>query len=169
MTEVRPLTDDDVAIVNKLLSDHADMDIVNEIFNKYYRSVQRLISAGKTLLDDDDEMEQALLDRLRGIVKLAPPDEIFIRSYQKIWMTREQIKNRDVAWFLGQDYKHLVKKDHKQSMIEGILGCIRNKFPSIPAEEQEKFWLLIMDILIDVAKFVKLLDAAKAADVAANK
>lgn len=150
-----PLTDADVEIILKRLSKLSSKD-VNKIFDDYVNLIKTLISTVRKTLDFDDEDQIVELDRMIRIINLAPNDEIFIRSKDKIWFARSHIENKNEDWFINRDYSAHIKKDQKQVMIETLISIIQTGFSEMSPREKEVYWGKAQQML-DIVKRYKML------------
>lgn len=151
--EARPLDDDDVAREQELIYklSEKNQQIFSELTNEYLLSIKRILVAAESVCTDDKE--KAEIDRLKRIIKLCPLDELFIRSKDKIYSAREQIKNKDMAFFTKKEYKSLIKEDFKKSMIESILSIVKYRCMTLTQEESEYYWQIIFKMLNLVTRY----------------
>lgn len=153
--DVVPLTEEEVELQKKKLLE-ADPKVLNDIYNtcsQVFNSILVMV-----IKQTDDEEEIVEVERLKRIINLAPIEERFIRTKDKIWAAREHILNKNAKWFLDRDYKNLIKKDHNQVFVETIVGLVRDRYNSLSAEDKEKYWEKALLLLRNVARFKKLIE-----------
>lgn len=148
----RTLTDDDVAEMQKRIS-QANPDVINDIYRRYSDCLNGLISLAREQTTDETEIVE--LERLKRIINLAPIDERFIRSKDKIWNVREHIINKDSKFFMERDYSANIKKDHNQTFIETIIEITKDKFTTLSDKEKDFYWKKAATLLNCVVRFKK--------------
>ena len=151
--EVKPMTDDDVNNVRKRLA-LLDEKELNYIIDTYSQVIKGVLTLAMKNTNDEDEIVE--LERLKRIINLAPKDELFIRSKDKVWAARKRIINRDIKWFLNRDYSKLIKRDSKQVMIETLINIAKNSYVKLDPEEQEMYWQKGFKVLQIVAQYKKI-------------
>lgn len=151
---VAPLSEKDIEDQKKRLL-NANPDELSKIYNTCSQVINSmLVMVIKQTNDEEDIVE---VERLKRVINLAPVDERFLRSKDKIWAAREHILNKNADWFLNRDYKGLIKKDHNQSMIETIVSLVKERYNSLSQEDQNRYWEKATMLLNNVARFKKLL------------
>lgn len=151
-----PMTDDDVAVIMRKLG-NLDVKQMNDLFNGYVQQIKGLVTIMKKAMNPREEEEELVeLERLSRLINMVPSDEIFIRSYQKIWHARHHILAKDADWFLKRDYSANIKKDQKQTMIETIIRLIQSKYLGMTDAERVIYWNKGLEMLKLVATFKKL-------------
>jgi hypothetical protein len=136
--EPRNLTDDDVKAAMQRLS-KANVNVLNDVYRKYSNAVTSILTTAIKQTKDDSEIIE--LERLRRLTTLAPLEEMFIRSKDKIWSVREHIVKKNADYFIKKDYSKMIKKDHNQAFLENIIEIVRSKFLDLSPEEQEFYWI----------------------------
>jgi hypothetical protein len=151
--DVSPMTDADVNNVRKRLTllDEKEMNYIIDTYSQIIKGVLTL--AMKNTKDEDEIVE---LERLKRIINLAPKDELFIRSKDKVWAARKRVIDRDINWFLNRDYSKLIKRDSKQVMIETLINIAKNSYLKLDADEQEMYWQKGFKVLQIVAQYKKI-------------
>ena len=151
--EPKPLSEQDIEDIKRRLA-NVDPDKINEIYTKCSQLINRLITmVMKQSLDEDEIVE---IEHLKRVINLAPLEEIFIRSKDKIWNVREHIMNKNADYFIKKDYRTQIKKDHNQVFIETIVNNIKQRFAVLPADDQAKYWQIATELLRNVAVYKKL-------------
>jgi hypothetical protein len=156
--DAKPLDDNDIDKLRKKIATLPDetLDVLNKMYNNYSQLISSLIvTILKQTKDEDDIVE---VERVKRLISLAPADEIFFRSKDKVWAARSHIIAKNADWFLNRDYKHLIKKDSKQVMIETLVNFVKRLYKTISSEEKEKYWLIAAKLLNLVANFKKILN-----------
>jgi hypothetical protein len=148
-----PLTEDQVEAIRKRLA-NADPTELNKIFNTQTQVINATLQMAIKQTDEEDEIVE--LEHVKRIINMAPADELFIRSKDKIWAVRKHILNKDATFFLNKDYKSLIKKDKNQSMIETLVSIIKERYVALSHEDQEQYWLKGIKLLQLVASYKKL-------------
>lgn len=151
---IKPLSEDDIAAQKKRLLD-ADPKELNDIYNKCLQVINSMLVMVMKQTDDDEEIVE--VERLKRVINLSPLEEVFIRSKDKIWASREHILNKNADWFLNRDYKNLIKKDHNQVFIETIVSLIKDRYNTLPLEDKDKYWEKALLLLRNIARFKKLI------------
>jgi hypothetical protein len=151
--EVIPMTDADVNNVRKRLA-LLDEKELNYIIDTYSQIIKGVLTLAMKNTKDEDEIVE--LERLKRIINLAPKDELFIRSKDKVWAARKRVINRDINWFLNRDYSKLIKRDSKQVMIETLINIAKNSYLKLDPEEQEMYWQKGFKVLQIVAQYKKI-------------
>jgi hypothetical protein len=149
----KPMSDEEVANARKRLASLSVADL-NSILDTYTRLTKGLLTM--TLKNTKDEEEIVEIERLKRLVNMAPKEELFLRSKDKIWAARVPIMEKNAAWFINRDYGSLIKKDNKQVMIETLISIIRDMFESLSEEEKELYWRKAIELLQLVATYKKL-------------
>lgn len=152
--EAAPLSEEDVERQKKKLLE-ADPKVLSDIFNTCAQVFNSLLVMVLKQTDDEDEIVE--VERLKRVINLAPVEERFIRSKDKIWAAREHILNKNADWFLNRDYKNLIKKDHNQVLIETIVSLVKDRYNTLSKEDQDKYWEKAILLLRNVARYRKLL------------
>ena len=152
-SDVSPMTDEDVNNVRKRLAllDEKEMNYIIDTYSQIIKGVLTL-----TMKNTKDEDEIVELERLKRIINLAPKDELFIRSKDKVWAARKRVIDRDINWFLNRDYSKLIKRDSKQVMIETLINIAKNSYLKLDTEEQEMYWQKGFKVLQIVAQYKKI-------------
>ena len=150
---IKPLSEDDIAAQKKRLLD-ADPKMLNDIYNTCLQVINSMLVMVMKQTDDDEEIVE--VERLKRVINLSPLEEVFIRSKDKIWSSREHILNKNADWFLNRDYKNLIKKDHNQVFIETIVSLIKDRYNTLPLEDKDKYWEKALLLLRNIARFKKL-------------
>jgi hypothetical protein len=152
--QAKPLSEADIEAQKKRLAE-ADPKELNEIFNTCSQVINSiLVMVLKQTKDEEDIVE---VERLKRVINLAPLDERFLRSKDKIWAAREHILNKNADWFLKRDYKGLIKKDHNQVLIETIVSLVKERYDSMSTEDREKYWQKAIMLLRNVGRYKKLI------------
>lgn len=153
---IRPLTDEDCAIFyDKLKGPKAEpFAKICERFVSKIKDMLKIIES-KCLTDK----EKTRIAQSHQLARLAPDREIFIRCFQKIWVMRTSITTKNAEWIKNQDYSHLVKKDSKQDMINGIISLVKDSWDSLTPDETQKYWRVMQELLVETASFITLLNA----------
>lgn len=151
--EARPLTDDDVDEMRKRIA-KCDPDKLNDIYNKYSQTLNGMITFCEKQTKDEEEIIE--ISGIRRLINLAPIDERFLRTKDKIWQVRNHILAKDAEYFINKDYKNLIKKDKKQTMIETLVGMVKRKYVTLQPEIKEKYWEKAYKLLGIVAQYKKL-------------
>lgn len=151
--EVKPMTDEDVNNIRKRLS-MLDEKELNYIIDTYSQIIKGVLTLAMKNTKDEDEIVE--LERLKRIINLAPKDELFIRSKDKVWAARKRVINRDINWFLNRDYSKLIKRDSKQVMIETLINIAKNSYLKLDSDEQEIYWQKGFKLLQIVAQYKKI-------------
>lgn len=149
-----PLNEEEVEAQKKRLLE-ADPKILTDIFNVHSQVSNSILVMVLKQTEDEDEIVE--IERLKRIFNLAPIEERFIRSKDKVWGAREHILNKNAKWFIDRDYKNLIKKDHNQVFIETIVSLVKDRYMSLSTEDQERYWEKALIILRNVARFKKLI------------
>jgi hypothetical protein len=149
----KPLSDDDVDEIRRRLA-KADPKELNDIFNVHSQLLNAVLTTAIKQTKDEDEIVE--IERIKRLINLAPIDERFVRSKDKIWNVRNQILEKNTQWFLDRDYSSLVKKDHNQATIETIMSIIRDKFHTLSKAEMDHYWNKAIALLQNVARYKKL-------------
>lgn len=152
--EVKPLSEEEIELQKKRLL-AADPKVLTDIFNTCSQVINSLLVMVIKQTEDEDEIVE--VERLKRVINLAPVEERFIRSKDKIWAAREHILNKNADWFLNRDYKNLIKKDHNQVLIETIVSLVKDRYNTLSKEDQDKYWEKALLLLRNVARFKKLL------------
>lgn len=161
---ITPLNDNDVENIMKKLA-NADLNDVKDITTKFCLAVKSMITASQQKVSMDlrnkmsyvNENDVVELDRMKRIINLAPVEEMIIRAKDKVWNVREHIINKNTKFFLDRDYSAIIKKDHNQSVIEGIIHIIKNSFNRLSPNEQEFYWNKAIIMLNCVSRLKKIL------------
>ena len=127
---------------------------LNKIYSDYGGHINKLIML--CLRQTKDEYELVELDCIKRIVNLAPADERFLRSKDKVWAVRQHIQDKNEKYFMTKDYSHLIKKDRNQSMLETIMAIAKNGFAKLSAAEKDKYWKIGNDLVSLIEAFKKL-------------
>ena len=152
----KTFNDDDVLLMQKQLA-AVDQDELFKIFNIYVQNINAVIAIAKEQAKQDDDEEDILaLLQVSRILGVAPPDEIFIRSHQKIWVNREQILNKNIDFFLNRNYSHLIKQDRHQTFLTTLINIIKHKFAKLDKDVQNLYWNKIFCLLQCIIKYKKL-------------
>jgi len=151
---IKPLSEAEVEEQKKKLLS-ADPKVLTDIYNTCSQVINSLLVI--ILKQTDDEEEIVEVERLKRVINLAPVEERFIRTKDKIWAAREHILNKNADWFLNRDYKNLIKKDHNQVLIETIVSLVKDRYNSLNEEDREKYWEKAILLLRNVARFKKLI------------
>ncbi len=136
----------------------ADPNELNDIFNKFAQTINNIITLVLKQTPKEDIEDIVEIERLKRIINLLPIDERMYRCKDKIWMARNQLIEKDHEWFYNRSFKHLIKKDAKQVMIETLMGMVRRKFKTLSKEEQDIYWDLLHKMLHLVARYKKLVN-----------
>lgn len=156
----KPLSEEDV---NRAIAKLSTLSVkeINDICDGYARQLKGLITyVRKSLNPKTDEDDIIEIDRIMRIVNMCPKDDLFIRSKDKIWHARNHILSKDAKWFLDRDYSGLIKKDHKQRMIETIIKMTRSRYLQLTDSERDFYWEKAFEMLRLVATFKKLTNEA---------
>jgi hypothetical protein len=156
--DIKPLDEADIDKLKKKISSLPDetLDVLNKMYNNYSQIISSLIiTILKQTKDEDDIVE---IERVKRIISLAPGDEIFFRSKDKVWGARVHILHKNADWFLNRDYKHLIKKDSKQVMIETLLNFVKRLYKELSSDEKDKYWIIAAKLLNLVANFKKIVN-----------
>ena len=153
--KIRPLSEEDVRALQKRICE-ADPKKLNKIFSDFSNCINTVIRMLLSQIDKEDEDEIVELERVKRIINLAPLDERFLRSKDKLWAARNQIREKDASYFITKNYNGLIKKDSNQVMIETLIGIIRNKYELLSNEELELYWN-ILNKLVDIVQLYKIL------------
>ena len=151
--EVTPMTDEDVNNIRKRLA-MLDEKELNYIIDTYSQVIKGVMTIAMKNTKDEDEIVE--LERLKRLINLAPKDELFIRSKDKVWAARKRVINRDINWFLNRDYSKLIKRDSKQVMIETLINIAKNSYLKLDSDEQEIYWQKGFKLLQIVAQYKKI-------------
>lgn len=153
LDNVKPMSEDDYANLQKKLATVNPSEL-NTIYNDYGGKINKLIMLAMKQTKDESEIVE--LESLKRIVNLAPADERFLRSKDKIWAARTFIIEKNEKYFMEKNYGKLIKKDRNQAMLETIMSIAKNGFKSLKPEEKEMYWTIGYELLHTVAKFKKL-------------
>jgi hypothetical protein len=151
--EVTPMSDADVNNIRKRLA-MLDEKELNYIIDTYSQVIKGVLTIAMKNTKDEDEIVE--LERLKRLINLAPKDELFIRSKDKVWAARKRVINRDINWFLNRDYSKLIKRDSKQVMIETLINIAKNSYLKLDSAEQEIYWQKGFKLLQIVAQYKKI-------------
>lgn len=157
--KIKPLDDGDIARIMSHIVRGGDEAInnSNKIFTEFRNMITELIRLIESNIEDDDLEEIAELDRLKRLISLAPEEQIFLRCKDKIWLTREQLLNKDLEWFIGKECSHLIKNDKNKEFIETLMRIVKRKFLELDEEEKDEYWKYIHKLLNIVARFQKII------------
>jgi hypothetical protein len=134
-------------------------DAISTIINNYFMTVKNLMTTVQKKISNDkeiDETDSLSIDRLKRLVNLCPPEEIFIRSKEKIWAVRMHIVNKNADYFMKKDYSGMIKKDEKQTMLESLIIICKSRYNQMSAEEKEIYWMYANELLKSVIQYKKL-------------
>jgi hypothetical protein len=151
---VKTLNDEDVEREIKNMQS-IDPDVMNDIYKNFSNAVMSIVTAASEQTEDEKDLVQ--LDRIKRILNLAPMEERFIRSKEKVWGVRNYILNKNVDYFLNKDYSGMIKKDHNQVLLEKLIEIVRDNFINLSAEDKEFYWKKANILLHCVAKYKKML------------
>lgn len=153
LDKVKALDDDTLNNLQKRLATVNPTEL-NKIYSDYGGLINKLILL--CLKQTKDESEKVELECIKRIVNLAPSDERFLRSKDKIWAVRSYILEKKEDYFLNKDYSHLIKKDRNQAMLETIMAIAKNGFKRLTPIEKDAYWTIGMDLLRLIAQFKKM-------------
>lgn len=150
--ELCPLNDDDVDNEMRIL---ADMPInqMKKLLNTYLQTINSIIVTSIHMCDDEDDAME--LERLKRLVRFLPAEETFIRSKNKIWAVREQIKNRNEDFFLNIDHNKYIKNDRNKTFITNLLDIALNAQKRFSKREKDIFWNKVDTLLQCTIQFNK--------------
>ena len=156
------MTDGDVAVVRTHLMKLVDVgrfkaELLEEIYNEYYKHCMGVVDLITRTTKAESELVE--IDQLKRILRICTVDEIFIRTWAKVWKMRDNILNKRADWFLGQDFKHIIKPDNKQVFLETIVKMAKHRHNTMTEAEREIYWKKGFSLLGCIARFVKLVDA----------
>jgi erythromycin esterase-like protein len=155
------MTDADVAVVRSHLmrlveSKKCDADELEKIYSEYYKHCMGVVDLITRSTKDESELIE--LDQLKRIIRICTVDEIFIRTWAKIWKMRDNIMAKRADWFLGQDFKHIIKPDRKQVFLETLVAMAKNRHRHMTPEQHEIYWKKGYSMMGCIARFVKIVD-----------
>lgn len=153
-----PMSEDDYEREKSKLF-RTNPDVISTIINNYFMTVKNLMTTVQKKISSDKEMDESdalSIDRLKRLVNLCPPEEIFIRSKEKIWAVRMHIINKNADYFMQKDYSSLIKKDEKQTMLESLIIICKSRYNKMTAEEKEVYWMYANELLKSVIQCKKL-------------
>lgn len=150
------LTDDDVLAVQKKLV-NIDPKQLNEIYNTYKQTLNSMLAIAKEQAKMANEEDDIItIEHICRVLNLAPVDEIFIRSKEKIWHHQDKIIHRDAKYFIEKNYSAMIKKDKNQAFLESLISIIKSKFLELTKEQQNVYWARSAALLNCVIRFKKL-------------
>jgi hypothetical protein len=155
------MTDGDVAVVRSHLMKLVDAgkfkaEDLEKIYMEYYKHCMGVVDLITKTTDIKNEDAHIQIDQLKRILRICTVDEIFIRTWAKLWKVRDNILNKRADWFLGQDFKHIIKPDNKQVFLETIVKMAKQRHNSMNEAEREIYWRKGFSLLGCIAQFVKL-------------
>lgn len=150
--KVKPLTSDDV---NTIRQDLLKLDNVfmTKMTSEYYNCIRSIIVRLSSQVTDDDDLASLL--QLQRIFNFAPADEIFIRTYEKVWAVKHHLIKRNAKYFLEKDYSFLVKKDGNENFIISLIEILRDQYEQMLPEEKSFYWKKGLQIVKYIATFKK--------------
>ena len=155
------MTDGDVAVVRSHLMKLVEAgkfkaEVLEVIYNDYYKHCIGVVDLITRTTKAESELVE--IDQLKRIIRICTVDEVFIRTWAKVWKMRDNILAKRADWFLGQDFKHIIKPDRKQVFLETLVSMAKNRHNSMTDAEREIYWKKGFSLLECIAKFVKLVD-----------
>ena len=155
------MTDNDVATVRSHLMKLVEAgkfkaETLEVIYNDYYKHCMGVVDLITRTTKAESELVE--IDQLKRIIRICTVDEVFIRTWAKLWKMRDNILNKRSDWFLGQDFKHIIKRDRKQVFLETIVAIAKNRHNIMTEAEREIYWRKGFALLECIAKFVKLVE-----------
>lgn len=163
---VTGMTEEDVANENRKLA-KVDPDVLNDLYNTQSQIFNSIVTMVKKQLTDEEDLVE--VERLQRILNLAPVDEKFIRTKDKIWAVREHIINKNAKFFLDRDYSKQIKKDGNQVFLETLISLIKEQYNALSAKDQNFYWEKASQLLIQVCKYHKLLKTVEAQEESNKK
>jgi CII-binding regulator of phage lambda lysogenization HflD len=154
---VTTMSEDDVSSELKKLA-KVDPKVLNDIYNTHAQLINAIVAMVKKQLKDEEDIVE--IEHLQRVLNLAPLDEKFIRTKDKIWAVREHLIKKNAKFFLDRDYSKQIKKDHNQVMMETLVNLVKIQFNSLSAEDQDFYWQKGNMLLVNVCKYYKLLETA---------
>lgn len=149
-----PLTDRDVENLMQKVA-RADAKLITPIFNEYNNVLNSILSMmRKQAVDEEDIVE---VDRAKRIIGLCPMEEKLFRTKDKIWNVRNQILNKDLNFFMTNDYSGMIKNDQNRAFIEAMIEIIKENFIELTKKEQDFYWSKFTKLLHLVAKFKEII------------
>jgi hypothetical protein len=159
------ITDDQIAERMKKLRS-CDPDEINDIYDEFSRAAIRMLTFSKKKCSKMSEEVIVEVDRLARLINLAPNFEKFHRSYDKLYIVRDKILNRDDDFFIKKDYTGVIKKDEKEQMLETLKDVILNCWHTLDEQDKNFYWTQILLMLKQVLRFKKLLqDKLKTSEI----
>jgi len=136
----KPLSEEDVTREMKKLGALSSAQI-NEVCNGYANAIKQILQMVKSQLNTKTDIDYITsIEQLLRIIKLAPAEELFIRSKDKIFAARHRILEKDADFFINRDYSQNIKRDEKARMIETLISIIQFKWRELSEAEKKIYW-----------------------------
>lgn len=180
MDKLKPMTVEDCAKQLKVIArfNQEDAKTTVDIMTEYHKDINMIIAIienkaksriryardmfRKTRdnkykdIEEEAEAETIELHRLKNVLKLAPTEEIFLRTIPKMWISKEYILARNKDFFIKQDFSHLIKKDERQELIENLVDLFKSNALSMSDSEINKYWDRSIQLIGLIARFKKI-------------
>lgn len=136
--------------IKKLNGTPEELDIITNVFNTRINSI---IQFGRQ--KNPDAQEFVLLDSVVKETEVADQTLIIEKCKDKIWGSREYIKERNEQYFLARDYGNLIKKDHNQELIQMLVNLVKGGWQTLYIEEKYVLWQKTRTMLKAVIYYAK--------------
>jgi hypothetical protein len=117
----------------------------------FHSQIAKVLKIIDSKLPNDIEV-----DRLKRLIRIARDEEplmIINKCKDKIWDSREQIREKNKDYFLQKEYGEYIRKDKNQMFIEGLIGLFKQSHKMLNKKEMEIIWKINNKLLDDICEY----------------
>lgn len=144
-----PLSDDEIKVLRQRLL-KIERKHRNDIIDSFAKSLKQVVLMAKKACKKEDEIVE--LDRVRRILNILPNDDLFLFCHDKIWLVREQIKKRNVDFFMNVVCD--IPKDDTQDLVFALIELVRDNYNKLSAVDKDAYWKCVQILLDSVDRFI---------------
>lgn len=109
------------------------------ICEKFHRCIADMITLVRDKVTDCPELER--LEKLISLCKMDGDEFLIGRCKDKLWDSRKQIKEKDDAYFMNENFDRYIKKGSQYADFQyELMDLIRDGYPTFTAAEKATLW-----------------------------
>jgi hypothetical protein len=129
---------------------------VSDVVNEFHSIIFKLLKICKKVEPNNIDIEW--LQNKLSLARDVDPLLIIDRCKDKLWTYRNEIIEKDIDFFLHNNFSQFVKNDENKTFLYTLLNLLKKGFLERSNEEKEFIWLLSKNLLSCVIRYKKLIN-----------
>jgi hypothetical protein len=122
-----------------------------KILDDFHRAVFKVIKICKRVEPNNIDIDW--LQNKLSFARNVDPLIIMDRAKDKIWHYRQQIIDRNIDFFMKDNFGNFIKNDKNKTFMYTLVNTIKKRVKDLSEEEKNHIWNLINEILGTVTRY----------------